>query len=394
MTIKHEEKKTHGRYVRIKNAENIYFCTQTSMFYLVEQTNRRRTFRSTGIKGEIKLEENEGKFLGQAIKGLGAAKNAIKELRLSKGVGFKLGRPTYIYFSEVTLEIQKTKSHRTWVIAKDGDKNLRPFFELNCPYLDLFEENYEQFWARYQAYQAQLNPGRKLSHDRKYLIMVLRRAKKQKAISNDFVKGDFPLSELIEPIGRALEDFEVKFLLQAAHEMGNIKMFRQIKLAVHLGLRKMEIMQLSTDEVNLDTREIDLDPKRLKTRRPRIVPIPIHDDVYYILRSLVNEAEGKYLFPKQYKNIKGSYFDHNKHQVDFANTFGRVRRKAKVKCRFHDLRHTCITNMVADNIPISTISKIMGASIDLINKIYDHLNKKTKNDLKNLSKGRFDIELD
>lgn len=380
----------HPRFVKVKNAENIYFCTIAKTYYLIEQKQKKRTYKSTGVKGEVKIQKNrDGTYSAKALKGLGAAKEVIEELR-SKSFGPR-SRPLFTYFSDLTLEIQKNKAPRTYIIAKDGDKNLRPFFERECPYLDNFEKNYEQIWARYQVYQKKEKPGRKLAHDRKYLITVLRRARKQKAISTDFIKSDFPLDEISDPIGRALEDREVKQLLQAANELKNEKIYQQIMLAVTMGLRKSEILQLAVIEIDLKTREIDLNPKRLKIRKRREVPIPIHDDVWPIIKELVSEAEGKFLFPKVLTSIKGRPVDWNHPQVDNSSVFDRVRTNAKIKCRFHDLRHTCITNLVAERIPLATISKIMGASIHLVNKIYDHVTKKTKSDLKKLRRGRFKL---
>jgi integrase len=263
--------------------------------------------------------------------------------------------------------------------------------EAQCPFLDFFENNYEQFWARYKTYMARIKPGKKLGHDRRYLIMVLRRAKKQKIINTDFVKGDFPLQEVSESVGRALEPGEVKKLLETARALKNEKIYQQIKIAVYLGLRKKEILHLSKEEVDLKKREIALDPKRVKTRRRRKVPIPIHDDVFPILKELVEMACGKFLFPKRETAEKGAPVDWEKPQTDLSSVFQRVRDNAGVNCRFHDLRHTAITNMVAAQVPPTTISKIMGCGLDLLNRIYDHLLSKTKDDIRKLDPGRYDF---
>lgn len=382
------------RFFRVKGAKNIYFCVQTDIYYLNQQINRKRIFLSTGVKGEGEIIEEADGWYVKAIKGLGAAKTAVHELRNSKK-GPRRNRPTFAHFSDLTMEIQKTKAPRTYVVAKDGDKNLRPFFEKECPYLDSFMKNYEQVWARYKTHMAKEKPGRKLAHDRKYLIMVLRRAKKQKAISEDFVKGDFPLNEVTEPVGIYLEDWQIKRLLEAAMDLGeegNIKIYQQIMLSAHLGLRKSEILKLNIAEVNLRTREIDLNAERLKIRKRRGMRIPIQDDVYPILKELVKAAQGPFLFPRIYTNRKGRPVDWENPQTDNNDVFERVKMKAKIDCRFHDLRHTAITNMIASGIPLPTVSDVMGATPETCTKVYNHLNKKTKDDLRGLGKGRYELE--
>lgn len=48
--------------------------------------------------------------------------------------------------------------------------------------------------------------------------------------------------------------------------------------------------------------------------------------------------------------------------------------------------------MIASGIPLPTVSDVMGATPETCTKVYNHLNKKTKDDLRGLGKGRYELE--
>ena len=376
------------RYYRIKNTPNILWDSKTETYYYSEQVERKRYFRSTGIKGKVELCDIDGLKVAVPRSGLGLAKKEAQKIKEGK-TQKKILRPKVVDALDLTLTIQQTKSKRTYIIAIDGDKNLRPFFKKQFIYLDDFIKNYEEAWAEYVLYQRRIKPLRKLGHDRKHLIMALRRARKKEWIDRDFIKGDLYLNETRKTTGRALEDQEVKLLINTARAMGNSKLILQILLAVTMGLRKTEILKLKKENIDFENDELDLDPDILKTRAARKVKIPISFEVKDLLKKQFDEANGEYIFPKVLTNEIGNPILWSEAQTDLSSSWKRVKEKAKMNCRFHDLRHTAITNMVAAGMPLSTISKVCGASLEILNTIYDHLNKKSKENFRELFKNRF-----
>ena len=152
-------------------------------------------------------------------------------------------------------------------------------------------------------------------------------------------------------------------------------------MAVTMGMRLSEILKLRKDEVSLVKKEIKLDPNRLKTRQARKVEIPISDEVYPTLKEFMGLASGDYVFPMER--------DPTRPQRDNRHWWTLARKKAGVKMRFHDARHTAITNAVAAGIPTEWISQVFGATPQVLSRIYSHLRSEDKEQFRTLFKGRF-----
>src|SRR5690606_6336722 len=111
--------------------------------------------------------------------------------------------------------------------------------------------------------------------------------------------------------------------------------------------------------------------------------------VYPLLKKAAEEAKGEYIFPKIETRKKGAPIDWNKPQSTHKRAWTKTRKDAGVQCRFHDLRHTCITNALDAGMPPLMASKIFGASLATINRIYDHLKEKRKGQFRSLFRGKF-----
>jgi integrase len=320
-----------------------------------------------------------------------AKDRAQKIIAAAMGVdGFHLDTKKRYRFGEafdLVLKIQSTKHESTYQQAKfiiDG--HLRHWFEKNCPFIDRMERHYEEVWAEYQLDQKS-KKERKLAHDRRYLVMTLKRASNKGWLKKIFTKKDFELNEAYEPVGKYLADEEIARLLTAASKYP--RLYLQVMMAVYMGMRISEILHLRKDEIDLGKREINLDPNRLKIRRPREVPIPIAEDVFSLLKIAYDEAPGDYLFPAWYTNIQGQPIDPNEPQDDNRHHWKKVREAAKLQLRFHDLRHTAITNMLKAGMPEVAVRKIVGASEPTIRRVYAHIETEMRDQFRNVFRGKF-----
>lgn len=292
-------------------------------------------------------------------------------------------RATFAESFDLLLKIQAPKAKNTAAQAEMIVRHMRPWFEKNCPFLDDFEKDYEERWAEYRAHEGR---KRKLGHDRRYLVMALHRARAKGWISKSFKKSDFDLNESSESIGIYLEDEDVKKLLVALRS--SPKTLLQVRMALLMGMRLSEILHLEVIEVDLKRRELNLDPGRLKVRKPRKVPVPISNSVYPELSLAVKSAIGIYVFPGIDRSTQE--IDLKKPQKDNRHHWDRARKEAGVKCRFHDLRHTCLTNALAAGMKPLTASKIFGATIQVIDRIYDHVNVAASEDFRRVFDGKFE----
>lgn len=293
-------------------------------------------------------------------------------------------RHTFSEAFELLLKVQSPKAKNTYAQTANIVAHLKPWFDRKAPYLDDFENSFEECWAEYRADQA-LGPclrsgrPRRLAHDRRYLVMALKRAQKKNWIKKSFSKTDFALNEAHEPIGKYVDDICVIKLLKALDRHPKTQL--QVMMALTMGMRLSEILKLRKDELNLERREITLDPNRLKTRRPRKVAIPIANTVYAPLVSQYDLTASSFVFPMER--------DPNRAQSDNRHWWTLARKDAGVKCRFHDLRHTAITNAIAAGIPAEWVTQVFGATPQVISRVYAHLREDDKEQFRTLFDGRF-----
>lgn len=321
------------------------------------------------------------------------AKDRVKKV-IASAMGADVGvdmssrkRHRFTEAFDLVLKIQSTKHKNTYDQAKliiDG--HLRPWFEVHCPYIDKMENSFEEVWAEYQIDQ-KTKKIRKLGHDRRYLVMTLRRAFNKGWTKKLFEKNNFEITEVYDPIGKYIDDEDMGKLLRASDAYPRLKL--QVMMAVYMGMRISEILHLSKSEIDLTRREINLDPNRLKIRRPREVPVPIADDVYPLLKNAYDEAPGLYIFPAWFTNIQGRPVDPNQPQDDNRYYWDKVREQTGIELRFHDLRHTAITNMIKAGMPAIAVRKIVGATEKTISRVYAHIEDDLRENFRGLFRAKF-----
>jgi integrase len=152
-----------------------------------------------------------------------------------------------------------------------------------------------------------------------------------------------------------------------------------------MGMRISEILKLREEEIDWARSEIKLDPKRLKTRRARKIGIPIPDGIRMRLEAICAEYDSDYVFPM----IEKHSVKLDKPQATNDYWWTLARQETGVKCRFHDLRHSYLSNAVKAGIPLDFISKVAGATPQVISGIYSHMEESDKNTFRDLSNSLF-----
>ena len=185
-----------------------------------------------------------------------------------------------------------------------------------------------------------------------------------------------------------MEDSLIKLILAEAQRRDS-KLYLHVLMALTMGMRKSEILGLRKDEVDLLRSEINLDSARLKTRLSRQVPIPISHKVLGLLKDHYEKCSGIFLFPAITRNAYGRPINYNQPQGEISRHWHGIRESLKINYRFHDLRHTAITNMIQMGLTLSNVSKIVGASERTINRIYDHINSDVRKQFATLFNDRF-----
>ena len=131
--------------------------------------------------------------------------------------------------------------------------------------------------------------------------------------------------------------------------------------ALNTGMRRGEIFGLTWDRVDLKNSIILLDKTKNGERRE----VPINDNLYEILNSIVRRLDVPYVFfnpktLKPYDNLKRSFATalSKSHILDF---------------RFHDLRHTFASQLIMKGVDLVTVKELLGHKDIKMTLRYSHL---------------------
>lgn len=143
-----------------------------------------------------------------------------------------------------------------------------------------------------------------------------------------------------------LPDEEIRLFKKSVGEFAY--MYPIIICALHTGMRKGEILSLKWDCVDLKEKFITL----LQTKSGKMRKIPINSVLLPILKELHKNKCSDYIFTNP--ETKNRYFD-------LKRAFPSLCKQAKInELRFHDLRHTSATRMVASGIDLVVVQEILG----------------------------------
>lgn len=135
--------------------------------------------------------------------------------------------------------------------------------------------------------------------------------------------------------------------------------------ALNTGMRKMEILSLKWEYIDLEANMITLPQTNTKAKKTRRIPIS------WALRKALLEQKlmsggSEFVFPSEYSK--------NGHLSWLKRSFTTACKRAGIEgLRFHDLMHTAATRMIESDISVEKVSKILGHSdINLTMRRYAH----------------------
>ncbi|MEC7276316.1 MAG: site-specific integrase [Bdellovibrionota bacterium] len=200
--------------------------------------------------------------------------------------------------------------------------------------------------------------GQVTEHTRKSLLKMLRRifemAVEEGLIATNPTKGI--AVKLPQREQKVLTADEAQLFLKAARETDH-RFYPIWTLALMTGMRSGEMYALKWSDVDLDAGIIAVNKQwtskdgfgPTKTREARAVPISPELKVFLAERKL--KAEGEFVLPHLREWTNGE-------QAQVTREFCRSIEITEVK--FHDLRATFITNMLAQGVPLVTVMAIVG----------------------------------
>ncbi len=183
-------------------------------------------------------------------------------------------------------------------------------------------------------------------------------------------------------IGKAFDSEETESLTQRARESKSPHMYPAFMLARNAALRDSEIKTLTWGRVNLKAKTLQVGKSKSDAGEGRI--IPLNSDLFDALvehRAWCQERFGEvrsewYLFPWG----KPMPRDPTRHVTSLKTAWKNMRRKAAVTGRWHDNRHTLITEMAESGAGDETIMSIAGHVDRQMLRRYSHIRTEAKRD--------------
>ncbi len=254
--------------------------------------------------------------------------------------------------------------------AKDNHKVPERDFAAAKPLLAFFKgktANNINLWLieKYKSERKAL--GRKPETINKELGLVRRMynlAVTWKKLNSNPIKG-MKLIKVPRFKPRVLKDWEFQKLYQAASPY-----FKPILLCAYMtGMRRSEIAQLRWENVDLEDRYIHV----IETKNDEFRTIPISEVLIKTLQSLRKSSDVDFVFSTH----EGKPYTH---KTVWKRAWATALKNSGIgKCRFHDLRHTFISNLIVEEKEdFATVMELSGHKDISMLKRYSHTREEAK----------------
>lgn len=324
----------------------------------------QRIRETTGVHSKTlakKIEEKRRREIEEGASG-------VKRRELPK---------TFAIAAKAWLDIKKvTWSERTAVIEDNNLSHILPVFGKKI--LSDIEPQHIAIYQRDRLEEGASN--RTVNMEVGTIRAVLKRSGHWAPLLKD-VKMLKPRRD----VGRALTPEEVKSLLTACAVSRSRSLLPMVELAIETGARYGVIKTLKWKNVDFD--QECLRWGKDKTDEGRVVPLSKRAII--VLQFWVGQFPDRqpehYVFPSERYGAQGDRFEDAEavtYDFDPEKPIGTIKtawnaacKRAGIKYRFHDLRHTAVSRMINAGVPLTKIGKIVGwapSTVVYMATVYGH----------------------
>lgn len=254
-------------------------------------------------------------------------------------------------------------------VTCDLEKHLIPEFGELLP-----SEITNQAWLKYvgKCRSIKSRAKEKFFNRRKTLIHVLNFLHELEETNLNYL-AKVPEFDDVDPetkAGKYIDSTDVEGMLLKALEDRNqddidvLILRTAITIAHKMGPRKGEIIRISKAFVDIGKGFIHLPAEIVKTREARDIKISKHA-LPLISELMLQCPDNPWLFPSpkylKDRHVSESHLDH---------LWEQTKKKQGLTARFHDLRHTCATDMAEGGMPVMLACNQLGMSARVYEKTY------------------------
>jgi integrase len=184
------------------------------------------------------------------------------------------------------------------------------------------------------------------------------------------IQPDVRMLRAREDVGRAISREEEAALLEACRASRSRSLYPAVLVALNTCMRYSELRLLRWGQVDLAAYTLTVGHSKTESGTGRL--LPLNDRALAILGFWASLFPGRepnhFVFPAERYGASGDGLA-VVYDIDPTKPIGRWKKawesakvRARVSCRFHDLRHTGCTRMLEAGIPFSVVATIMGWS--------------------------------
>ena len=182
------------------------------------------------------------------------------------------------------------------------------------------------------------------------------------------------------PIGKAFGPEEKERLIENAKEAHSPHIYPALMLALNAGMRDLEIRTLTWGQINFERHYLAVGRSKTEAGEGRTIPLnsALHGVLasyadWYLLR-FGELRPGWYVFPFGRPRPN----DPTRPVTTLKTAWRNLREKAKVTGRWHDNRHTLVTDLAESGASDQTIMDIAGHVSKQMLKHYSHIRMEAK----------------
>jgi integrase len=198
------------------------------------------------------------------------------------------------------------------------------------------------------------------------------------------LQGDIKFEREHNDIGKALSREEEKRLLTA--RSSNALLNAVVTLALNTALRKNEIRTLRWSQIDFEKRTVTVGRSKTQAGTGRVIPLnqPAFDALAKWAGRLVESSADDYAFPAceaagiEREHPDRERIDPSRPIKSWRSAWRAALKRAGLRVRFHDLRHTCITKLAESQASEQTLMAISGHVSRKMIEHYSHIRMDAK----------------
>ena len=203
------------------------------------------------------------------------------------------------------------------------------------------------------------------------------------------IQPDVKMLSVIHDVGRAITPDEEAALLIACAASRSRSLPVAVTIAVNTCMRLSEVRLLRWRQIDLIAQTITVGKSKTAAGTGRVIPItaPLVKCLEAWAAKFQERKSEEYVFPYERYGAAGDDFlpcvydtDPKKPIGSWKEAWEKARADAKVRCRFHDLRHTGCTRMLEAGAPFQVVAELMGwspATTIRMAKRYGHIGQES-----------------